>query len=841
VTAAAAAPESDVTSTATSTVSGRSTTGSTAAAAAASAATHAKHSVGAVKDNTVKPRAAPMTAAAAARAAAAVTKATATWMCMACKHIGNPIQNAACHGCGVIGNTEQQRREFEVSLPEQIARGPDIELPPDYSSRWSAKATSKTNTKSTAKTTTAKTNSRAVAAPRSVRRAAGSRSDSNLKILNITSSSATAEADYAALSSLAGVTAMYSYRVPTDTSAAADSLTAEYDRTEPVGSWRCVERDLPVCNRYLSKIAQVLASSTKERLSDSTRYHSAVPTAARYLEAELYNTADSFAVYSDDSTWQLRMCEIAESDWDSEVAVAWYAADDYCQQREQATAAVIAAAAITPTPLTCLNTELVGCSWRSDAHDMQQRSRFVNTIAQAFENTPPAFVVKLAQRLEASLYSSACSFQSYSDESTWVSRLQRAMKLDEKRELGTSSTGTSCYASARVVAATSAEPASINGSKPILVGAIAAAEAAAVAATGSAAVMSSVASATPTSCASTTATSNITCITADGNSSVLAAASTAAVAGSGTDAVAVTAAAEAGVVLQQPVTTDQQLCAINTEHIDSDRILAQSEAAVDSSVAAIAMGLTTAQLNADGDSENKTRIAAALLQQQQQQKLLAVNSHVKAAAQRAAVTAAAATAALSHVLAQQILSDTHAVLAASTAAITSTDGAGAALRAQAAAIQELHAVQLAAQQQYTDATHVARANRLGTVTSVDSDGDDDCPPIAYASALYNTAGALSDSAATLAPAATVTAVNSSLTSRTDGDTVHKQSVQQQPCAQCGKLTKKRCRRCQAVYYCSEECQVQCFEDPQHKAQCKVAAIAEATVPAAAGALTHHGA
>jgi hypothetical protein len=75
-----------------------------------------------------------------------------------------------------------------------------------------------------------------------VRRAAGSRSDSNSKVLNITSSSATAEADYAALSSMPGVTAMYSYHVPTDTSAAAVGSTAGYVPSEPVGSWRCVER-----------------------------------------------------------------------------------------------------------------------------------------------------------------------------------------------------------------------------------------------------------------------------------------------------------------------------------------------------------------------------------------------------------------------------------------------------------------------------------------------------------------------------------------------------------------------------------------------------------------------
>jgi MYND finger len=38
--------------------------------------------------------------------------------------------------------------------------------------------------------------------------------------------------------------------------------------------------------------------------------------------------------------------------------------------------------------------------------------------------------------------------------------------------------------------------------------------------------------------------------------------------------------------------------------------------------------------------------------------------------------------------------------------------------------------------------------------------------------------------------------------RAEDDATQKQTLQQQPCAHCGKLTKKRCRRCQAVFYCS---------------------------------------
>jgi uncharacterized protein len=47
----------------------------------------------------------------------------------------------------------------------------------------------------------------------------------------------------------------------------------------------------------------------------------------------------------------------------------------------------------------------------------------------------------------------------------------------------------------------------------------------------------------------------------------------------------------------------------------------------------------------------------------------------------------------------------------------------------------------------------------------------------------------------------------------------------QPCANCSKLTTKRCKRCAVVYYCSAECQKVCFKDTEHRAQCEATAAA----------------
>eukprot|EP00953_Heterococcus_sp_UTEX-ZZ885_P002921 2105-Heterococcus_DN1.PRE.2 len=123
-----------------------------------------------------------------------------------------------------------------------------------------------------------------------------------------------------------------------------------------------------------------------------------------------------------------------------------------------------------------------------------------------------------------------------------------------------------------------------------------------------------------------------------------------------------------------------------------------------------------------------------------------------------------------------------------------------------------------------------------------SDDDDDCPPLALAAGLVNysdasgkltaTAAEAAVAVAVAAPAATVTAAgdgcssdHASSVAASTAQQQHKPSMQQ-PCAQCGKLTKKRCRRCRAVYYCSEQCQIECFKDPEHRAACEAAAAAE---------------
>jgi hypothetical protein len=61
----------------------------------------------------------------------------------------------------------------------------------------------------------------------------------------------------------------------------------------------------------------------------------------------------------------------------------------------------------------------------------------------------------------------------------------------------------------------------------------------------------------------------------------------------------------------------------------------------------------------------------------------------------------------------------------------------------------------------------------------------------------------------------------------DGSAKQKKQKVKQPCANCKKLTTKRCRRCAAVYYCRTECQKVCFKDAEHRAQCEE--IASATV------------
>jgi trimeric autotransporter adhesin len=702
-TAAATSPEAAALTTAavvaaeSNDAASRAATGTstdTTTAASANRATGA--TARAVKGNTAKLDAATTAAAATAAAAAAVAAAaaseataTATWVCMNCDHIDNPMEDGTCQACGAVGNTEQQRRVFEAALPELMARGPDITLPDSFFDDIPDEAAAKAKS--------------VALVPRSLRKTSRSRT----KRGTISSSSAAARARLTTLISASAAKAAQSVDTRVrDTATAATGTAAVPTCSEPVGgSWRCAERDLPVRNRHLSKIAQVLASSTKARPVGTTRHSSTVPSAARHLEAELYNTAASYAVYSDDSTWQLRMCEIAENDWNNAVAAAWRAADTYCQQREQAAVAAIAAGAITPTPLARIGSELVGGSWRSDAHDMQQRRRIVDAIARSSEDTAPALVLESALQLEASVYSSAFSFQSYNDDTTLVLRLAQAVELVAASEKRRAATG----ATTRAVASASAcrtlsSGASSNEAKPtcIQVPAAAAVEEAATASSA----------ATSDACEATDRL--LTCVTAVGPSAQSAASPAAVVAEShAIETELVAGAAEA----LQPQSSEHRQCAVKCEQIDTDKTQAVSTALIGSTSTTVMVPTAAAHKHAhsttitfrDGTSsanskssnihDVKPEAAAALLQQHHHQRLLAAESRVEAAAKTVAATSAAATAALCQVLAQQILSDSHAVLAAITAAAAAADSASAVLKAQVAALQELHVTQLEAQQQ----------------------------------------------------------------------------------------------------------------------------------------------
>jgi MYND finger len=160
-----------------------------------------------------------------------------------------------------------------------------------------------------------------------------------------------------------------------------------------------------------------------------------------------------------------------------------------------------------------------------------------------------------------------------------------------------------------------------------------------------------------------------------------------------------------------------------------------------------------------------------------------------------------------------------------------------AFNAQAAALSKLHTEQQAqlAHQSIVSSFSSKPIEMLDD--SVYESDDDDCPPLAHVSSTAVSGGLLQSgvrrsSTTAAAPGQAQTADTSSNRSSSEEELSIQQQQQQQAkqsqlCAQCGKLTKKRCRRCQAVYYCSEECQIQCFRDPQHRAQCEVAAASSA--------------
>jgi trimeric autotransporter adhesin len=222
--------------------------------------------------------------------------------------------------------------------------------------------------------------------------------------------------------------------------------------------------------------------------------------------------------------------------------------------------------------------------------------------------------------------------------------------------------------------------------------------------------------------------------------------------------------------------------------------------------------------------------------------------HARAAAQAAAAATATVVAASSRAAELEQRTDTHALAAAVTAAAAAAINLLQALTAQTAALQELHAeqrLQQLLQQQPISADNLDMCSDYDSDTIDEAlDVSDDCPPLAHYSMLISavskhaavstlsTANAHeSTSVGSLAaPVTANSSCGSNSLSRRSSDIAQKQSLQQQLFAQCGKLTKNRCSRCLAVYYCCKECQVQCFRNPEHRAQCDAAAaVLESTV------------
>jgi hypothetical protein len=238
----------------------------------------------------------------------------------------------------------------------------------------------------------------------------------------------------------------------------------------------------------------------------------------------------------------------------------------------------------------------------------------------------------------------------------------------------------------------------------------------------------------------------------------------------------------------------------------------------------------------------------------QAQRVTAARQHAVDTTLTAAVAAAAVTAASTRVAELNTDSNACAVAAAIAAAEAAAVSASAACSAQAAACKQLQIemrVQAEQQQcvssmQHTSAARAAAAvEATTTVTAVsdESDNDDDCPPLAHASNIglcNNNSSSIVTLAETDAGTAAVVSNNSSnsdSSSHTDNfsskylkNEQHKQQQCKQSahsCMHCGRVTKKRCKRCQAAYYCSEECQIQCFKDPRHRAQCEATAATTA--------------
>jgi hypothetical protein len=243
-----------------------------------------------------------------------------------------------------------------------------------------------------------------------------------------------------------------------------------------------------------------------------------------------------------------------------------------------------------------------------------------------------------------------------------------------------------------------------------------------------------------------------------------------------------------------------------------------------SNVESCSSGVDSSSVNSFNDSKIITQ-----LMQHQAERVAAAVEQLRATTAKAAVRAAAAIGAASSAAELRALPDVAAIVAAATAALEACD----ASNAQARASQQLHfelqaqlsqqnivsniesertAAPAAALAVETVATVVPAATVAPavaadfTTTASGSDSDDDCPPLAYVACLSVSSKLKCNANSTPAvvTAAGRPVLNTLTSDSSSSNDLYKQqqTVKQQPCVQCGKLTKKRCRRCQAVYYCS---------------------------------------
>jgi trimeric autotransporter adhesin len=244
-------------------------------------------------------------------------------------------------------------------------------------------------------------------------------------------------------------------------------------------------------------------------------------------------------------------------------------------------------------------------------------------------------------------------------------------------------------------------------------------------------------------------------------------------------------------------------------------------AAAAAAAAEVANVADTSSSSSAGDSFGQQH------QQCQPSPISAAEQRAEATAAHALAAAAAVTAAVNRVAELvQHEADVHTLAAAVTVATVAAATASEAATAQAAAWQQFNSVlqaqlELLRAVETCDDTHhsalvhddTTAVHAAGTAAVCNNINNNNSSESSSSSSSSNSSSSVSSGSNSTISREEITACASSKSQR-----------ERQPCTQCSVLTKKRCRRCQVVYYCSVECQIECFKDPEHRAQCEAAAV-----------------